>query len=79
MEARTSSNLIPQNGSAIREIRKREGLTVSDLAHRVGISDPHVRNIENENRPASIEHMARIAAALNCSLSSIRRIEQVPA
>lgn len=68
-----SSKTVPQNGAAIREIRQREGLTVSDLANKILISDSHLRNIENEFRPATTEHMARIAAALNCSLASIRR------
>lgn len=68
-----ASRLIPQNGAAIREIREREGLTVSQLARAVLVSDSHLRNIENEFRAASTEHMARIAQTLNCSLASIRR------
>lgn len=66
-------NTVPQNGAAIREIREREGLSVSELARAVDVSDPHLRNIENENRAASIEHLARIAKKLNCRLASIRR------
>lgn len=64
---------VPQNGPAIREIRRREGLTISELAQAVGISDPHLRNIETENKPARPEHLARIAKRLDCSLQSIKR------
>lgn len=77
MATRTEPNLVPQNGSAIRDIRVREGLTVSELARAVDISDSHLRNIENENRPARQECLARIATTLNCSLASIRRTAEV--
>jgi ribosome-binding protein aMBF1 (putative translation factor) len=73
MGTRLDTNLVPQNGPAIREIRVREGLSVSDLAQSIDISDSHLRNIEMENRAASEVHMARIAKKLNCSLAAIRR------
>lgn len=73
MADRTNPNRVPQNGAAIREIRSREGLSVSELARSLDISDSHLRNIENENRPARVEHLAAIAKALHCSLASIRR------
>lgn len=66
---------VPQNGFAIREIRQREGLSVSDLANALGISDPHLRNIENELKPARQEHIALIARRLRCSIASIVRGE----
>lgn len=63
----------PQNGFAIREIREREGLSVSDLANAIGVTDPHLRNIENEHKPASAVHMARIAKKLRCRPAAIAR------
>ncbi len=69
-------NQLPQNGSAIREIREREGLSVSELARQVNISDSHLRNIELENRAARPEHLALIAKRLNCQLASIRRHDE---
>jgi len=66
---------VPQNGFAIREIRQREGLSVSDLANAAGVSDPHMRNIENELKPARQEHIALIARRLRCSIASIVRGE----
>jgi transcriptional regulator with XRE-family HTH domain len=73
MPAGNASKETPQNGSAIRDIRQREGLTVTDLAGRLGISDPHMRNIELENKAARPELLALIARELRCSLSSIAR------
>jgi transcriptional regulator with XRE-family HTH domain len=66
--------VVPQNGPAIREIRQREGLTISQLANAIGISDPHLRNIETENKPARPEHLARIAHRLGCNLQAIKRV-----
>lgn len=79
MGTRLDTNLVPQNGPAVREIRVREGLSISELARAVDISDSHLRNIENENRPARPEHLARIAKKLDCSLASIRRTAADPA
>ena len=73
MSAGTKQNRIPQNGFAIREIREREGLTVSELARAIAISDAHLRNIELENRPAKAEHLARISKQLRCRLAAIVR------
>lgn len=73
MPQATTRNSVPQNGAAIREIRQREGLTISQLAQAIDVSDPHLRNIETENKPARPEHLARIAARLGCSLDAIKR------
>jgi len=66
-----------QNGAALRAIRQREGLTIAGLANKVSkslaISEPHLRNIENELKSASIEHLAVIAKVLEVPLAAIRR------
>lgn len=72
----TTRTQIRQNGFAIRELRKREGLTPDQLAIACEISTPHLRNIENENKSASVEHIARIAAVLHVSIASIRRADE---
>lgn len=73
MTQRSKPHSVPQNGYAIRAIREREGLTVSELARAVDISDPHLRNIELENKSARPEHLARIAAQIRCPLAAIVR------
>jgi transcriptional regulator with XRE-family HTH domain len=71
-----------QNGPAIREIRLREGWSVDKLANEVTrrgkrqgvmLSGPHLRNIENELRNASVPHLKLIADVLDCNLRAIRR------
>lgn len=68
----TRRKQVPQNGAAIREIRRREGLTISELAQAIDVSDSHIRNIETNNKPARPEHLARIALRLHCDLEAIR-------
>lgn len=70
MTSRTASRT-RQNGAAIRAIREREGLTVSELASSVGITDPHMRNIELEHKNARPETLARIAKGLRCSIRAV--------
>lgn len=73
MQIRTEQKPVPQNGYAIREIRQREGLTPDELAAAIGVSTPHLRNIELEHKMARPEHIALIARKLRCSIASIVR------
>lgn len=52
------------NGHAIRAIRTARGLTVSEVAERGGIKQPHLTNIEYERREASFSTLHRIATVL---------------
>lgn len=76
MAAKTA---LRQNGIAIRALRRKEGLSVDDLATAVGVTAPHMRNIENELRSASEEHLARIAKVLDVPLAAIRMRSEVAA
>lgn len=69
----TTSEHIRQNGASIRALRQREGHSVDDLAKLVGFSAPHLRNIENELKNASVEHLAAIARALDVPIAALRR------
>lgn len=64
-----------QNGFAIRAFREKEGLSVQTLATTVGISGPHLRNLENEFRNASPQHLCRIARALGVPVAALQRAE----
>ena len=59
------------NGHALRVIRERSGLSVSALASEVGISQPHLSNIERGRRRASPEVSRRLAAALRVPLLAL--------
>lgn len=56
---------MPQvKGSEIREKRQRLGVKPGEMADRVGISTPHLRNIELGNRTPAIEVVHRLAREL---------------
>lgn len=56
-------------GKNICEIRKRRGLTLSELAERAGISKSYLSNIErNLNQNPSIRVMKKIAQVLDVDL-----------
>lgn len=63
-----------QNGFAVRDFRIKAQLTPDELAQRVGISTPHLRNIENEHKSASDVDLEKIATACECRVQSLRRI-----
>ena len=62
-----------QNGAAIRDFRRKAGLKRRDLAERIGITYPHVANIENEHKDVSYEVLYRLAAILTVDIRSVLR------
>lgn len=58
-------------GRRIYEIRKKNKLTQSELAERVGISLSFIGHIERGNRVASLETVVKIANALGVSVARI--------
>lgn len=54
------------NGHALRAIRERSGMSVSELARRAGTSQPHLSNIERGRRSGS--------PALVCQLAEILKV-----
>lgn len=57
-------------GKNIYQLRKRKGLTLSELAERAGISKSYLSNIERElNQNPSLKVMKKIAFVLNVDLT----------
>lgn len=52
------------NHHALRVIRERSGISVSELARRAGMSQPHLSNIETGKRSASPAAVRQLADAL---------------
>jgi transcriptional regulator with XRE-family HTH domain len=61
------------NGFTIRAMRVREGHKPGDFARLVGLSYPHLDNIENERKDASDEALYRIADTLRVPVDAILR------
>jgi len=52
--------------SRIVELREKSGLTQAELARRIGVSQPFIAKIENDQTAnLSLETLVKIAAALN--------------
>lgn len=61
------------NGFAIRDFRVKAGMSIDEMAERVSISSPHLRNMENELREASPVYLHRIADVLQVRAGSLVR------
>lgn len=58
-------------GDNIRAFRKFRGLSRSELAEKVDVSDSFCANIESGNRIMSVPNLVKFANALNASLDSL--------
>lgn len=59
------------NPHALRVIRERSGLSVSELARTAGLSQPHLSNIETGKRQASPAALRQLADALRVPLLAL--------
>lgn len=68
-----SATLSPMkiNHHALRVIRERSGMSLTALAKAVGVSQPHMTNVESGKRDASPTTVRKIADALNMSMLAI--------
>lgn len=64
-----------QHGPAIRALRRKDGLSVRELAAQVEVHPQALRNIELERRPTSPEVLNRIARALVVPVAAVSREE----
>lgn len=49
----------------LKEVRKKYNISIRQLANKTGISESHLRYIENGEREPGISILIRIAVALN--------------
>jgi XRE family transcriptional regulator, master regulator for biofilm formation len=64
-------------GRNIQEIRKRKGMTLTQLAANAGISKSYLSNIERGvNQNPSIEVLKRLAYVLNADLKTLLRVQE---
>lgn len=65
-------------GTTIRELRQNHGLTIAEVAEQAGISRGMLSKIENAQTATSLDTLAKIAAALGVSLSTLFRNYDIP-
>lgn len=54
-------------GSRIREMRKKRGLTLKEVAEATGYTIGHISQIERDLKSPSLVALRKIAACLDCS------------
>ena len=57
-------------GKRVKAMRTQKGISQSELAHRVGISQAHMSNIENGHSNISLENLFALHDILGVSMAS---------
>jgi transcriptional regulator with XRE-family HTH domain len=65
--------LLVQLGRRIRTLRKRKGLTQTDMAVHLGISRGHLSDLERGKREAGIITLQVIARGLDTTMAKLLR------
>lgn len=58
-------------GLRVREKRQNKKISQSDLANRIGVSNPHISNIERGKTKVSLQTLVDIANALETTLDEL--------
>ena len=66
--------MIRTNGQKIRIAREKRGLTLAQLAEKIGKTAPYLSDIERGNRRGSYETLERIAGVLGLTVEEIREV-----
>jgi len=64
------SELRPDYGEAVREVRSDRGMTVADLAQKVGEKESHIRKIEQGERRPTEELQHKLERVLDINLTA---------
>lgn len=68
---RDGLNIKQRFGLAIKERRQELGISQEELAERASLHRTYVSDIERGTRNVSIENIAKLAKALNISISAL--------
>jgi transcriptional regulator with XRE-family HTH domain len=60
-----------QLGAGLRQLRRTKGLTMDELAQRVGVDKAHLSRIENNLRSPSVAMLSQLAEALGVSMGHL--------
>jgi transcriptional regulator with XRE-family HTH domain len=63
-----------QDGDKIRQLREAAGLSVTELAVRIGVVPGTLSNIELRNKAASLTLLIRIAKELDEQIDALIRV-----
>lgn len=66
-----AKDICKATGERIRKLRRAQGWRQIDLAEHSGVHEVHISDLERGTREPGLRTLAKIAAALNTSLSEI--------
>jgi transcriptional regulator with XRE-family HTH domain len=75
MAGTTDKELLKLVGQRIRALRKEQGMSLQDLAYRIGMEKSNLSVIENGKSNPQLLTYARIASALGTSLVQLMGID----
>ena len=63
-------------GARIKELRRRRGLTLEDLAERAGVSRAMISKVERGEKNPTLVVTAKVAEGLGVTISELLRVEE---
>ena len=65
-DLKSAKNIVPQPSSWIKTVREAIGMTVSQLAARLGVTQPRITKMESNEDNLKLSTMKKAAEAMNC-------------
>lgn len=65
-ELKSTNDIIPKDSGWISSVREAIGMTASQLAKRLGVTQPRITKMESNEENLKLSTMKKIAEALNC-------------
>ena len=65
-DLKSAKNIVPQSSGWIKTVRKAIGMTVSQLAARLGVIQPRITKMESNEDNLKLSTMKKAAEAMNC-------------
>ena len=65
-DLKSAKNIVPQSSGWIKTVREAIGMTVSQLAARLGVTQPRITKMEFNEDNLKLSTMKKAAEAMNC-------------
>ena len=65
-DLKSAKNIVPQPSGWIKTVREAIGMTVSQLANRLGVTQPRITKMESNEDNLKLSTMKKAAEAMNC-------------
>lgn len=65
-DLKSAKNIVPRTSGWIKTVREAIGMTVSQLAARLGVAQPRITKMESNEDNLKLSTMKKAAEAMNC-------------